>query len=344
MAKLLKIFLVIVLVAAIIGGGVGYYFYKKVFNDNVANHQAEYELLIPTGSSYDDVMTLLDNSGAIIDMDDLKWVAGRMNYTNNVKAGRYFIKDHWNSRKVIELLRSGKQEPLNVVLNKFRTIEQVAGFVSSKIEADSANIHDLLTDSSYLAVYGLNKETAISLILPNTYEFFWNTSAVSFMERMDKEYERFWTDARKAKAKRQGVTPAEAIVVASIVEEESNKKDEYARIAGVYLNRVKKGMKLQADPTVKFAVGDFTLRRILRRHTKVESPYNTYYVKGLPPGPICTPSLPAIEAVLNAEDHKYIFFCARPDGSGYHSFAATLREHNNNARAYHKKLNERGIR
>ena len=344
MKKLIKIAGMFLLVAAVLAGGIGYYIYNRIYDDNVLNYKSEYELFIPSNANYDDVLEILQRDSILIDFESFKWVAVEMNYPNRVHPGRYLIKDHWGNRKIVSQLRLGEQNPVKVVINKFRTRELLAGHVSRFIEADSLELLHLLTDSAELAARGLTYDNAFGLIIPNTYELFWNTDASTFLGKMKKEYHRFWNSSRVKLAEEKKLTPAEAIVVASIVEEESNKKDELRRIAGVYLNRLQKGIKLQADPTVRYAIGNFELQRILNVHLNYDSPYNTYVYKGLPPGPICTPSIATIDAVLNAEDHDYIFFCAKPDFSGYHVFAKTLSQHNKNARNFHRALNERNIK
>ena len=214
----------------------------------------------------------------------------------------------------------------------------LAGRISRQIEADSIAIVRLLNNTDSLAAWGFNLQTIPALFLPNTYEFYWNTDAWQFTKKMRQEYDKYWTEERKDKAKAIGLSPIQVSILASIVDKETNKTDEMARIAGVYLNRLRDGWLLQADPTLVFAIGDFEIRRVLNIHKEVESPYNTYKYKGLPPGPICIPSLQSINAVLNAEKHNYYYFCAKEDFSGYHVFAKTLTEHNRNAQRYQHAL------
>jgi UPF0755 protein len=218
---------------------------------------------------------------------------------------------------------------------------ELAERVSHQIEADSASLVSLLNDSAYLARAGLNMENALTLFIPNTYEFYWNTTAQQFMDRMKRENESFWTADRMMKASDAGLSKEEVIILASIVEKETNKNDEKARIAGVYKNRLDAGWRLQADPTLVYASGDFGLTRVLNIHKRIESPYNTYIHTGLPPGPICIPSIASIEAVLNYENHKFLFFCAKDDLSGYHVFAETVTQHNRNANNYRKAIENR---
>ncbi len=244
---------------------------------------------------------------------------------------------------IVRLLRSGRQTPVQLVIGKLRTKEDFVRAVSTHLEADSVALRKMLSDSAYLAKFGLDTATALCAVMPNTYEFYWNTAANKAFRKIEKGFAAFWTEARISEAKALNLTPAEAITLASIVAEESNRRDEQPMIASTYLNRLKKGMKLQADPTAKYAAGDFALRRITSAQTSIASPYNTYYVSGLPPGPICTPSARTIEAVLAAPKTDYLYFCAKEDFSGYHRFAASYDEHLKNAQLYQHALNARGV-
>jgi UPF0755 protein len=241
------------------------------------------------------------------------------------------------------MLRSGRQAPVKIVIHKLRTKKELVHLLSANLEADSFRMRQLLSDPVFLLNYGLDTNTAMAAILPDTYEFYWNTTAEKAFKKIAKNYQRFWDDGRKEAARKKGITPIQATIVASIVEEESNKADDKPKIASVYLNRLRIGMRLQADPTVKFAVGDFTIRRIGGPMLDHDSPYNTYKYAGLPPGPICTPSPVSIDAVLQAPATTYLYFCAKDDFSGYHVFASTYEEQIKNARAYQKALDARGI-
>lgn len=263
---------------------------------------------------------------------------------HKVKAGHYTFKEGTSLNAVINTLRSGKQSPIKLTFNNTRTMADFAGKIAKQIEADSLTLLNFLQNDSVAKSYGFDKANFIGMFLPNTYEFYYTTTPKVFADRMHKEYNRFWSKSRQQKAKQLGYTPQEVSTLAAIVDEETNKNDEKARIAGVYLNRLKRGIPLQADPTLKYAAGDFTLKRILNIHKETDSPYNTYKYAGLPPSPIRQPSITAIDAVLNAEKHDYLYFCAKADFSGYHTFAKTLAQHNRNARLYHKELNRRGIR
>ncbi len=249
-----------------------------------------------------------------------------------------------SNNELINLLRSGKQEPVTLIIRGFRNYNYLAGYVSKKLEVDSVDIVNAFEDELLAKKYGFNVNTFITIVIPNTYQFFWNTSAEDFIDRMAKEYKKFWTTERLQKATSIGLTQSDVSILASIVQMETNKIDEMSLIAGVYINRLKKNMALQADPTVIFAHNDFTIKRVLNKHLEIDSPYNTYKYIGLPPGPICIPYPHSIDAVLNYSKHNFLYFCAKDDMSGYHVFARTLQEHLNNARKYQKKLNELNIK
>ncbi|MEL6671981.1 MAG: endolytic transglycosylase MltG [Bacteroidota bacterium] len=332
----------------LLAGGVllFWYGYRLVFGANVMTPEGKaVEFTIATGSDYEIVGEKLKTAGLITDVRGFNQVARLMNYHRNIKPGRYMIDHGMSNRELITLLRSGNQSPVKFTFVKFRTKEQLAAYTATKLEMSEKDFLAVLNDREFLKKHnGLTPETAMTIFIPNTYEVWWTEKPEAFFNRMFKEYKRFWNDERNAKRQKWGLSRLEVMTVASIVEEETNKNDEKNTVAGVYLNRVRKKWPLEADPTVKYAVGDFTLKRILKSHLETDSPYNTYLYPGIPPGPICTPSIPSIEAVLNGEKHGYMFFCARADGSGYHHFSKTLAEHNAYAREYHRMLNEAGIR
>ena len=249
-----------------------------------------------------------------------------------------------SNNQLVNMLRGGLQSPVNVTFNNMRDVDQLAGRIAKQIEADSASISQLFHDQEYIKEHGFNNYTIPALFLPDTYQFYWNTDAEGFAVRMLQEYSKFWTDERKEQAKNLGLTPIQVSTLASIVNKETNMTDEMPRVAGVYLNRLKNNWLLHADPTLIFALNDYSIKRVLNVHKEVESPYNTYKYVGLPPGPICIPSVAAVKSVLNAEQHHYFYFCAKEDFSGYHNFAKTLAEHNRNAAKYQQALNQRGIR
>ena len=319
-----------------------YELYLRVYQPNIVlpeNVSKKY-IYIPTSAEFHQVIQILSKSGLLINANSFEWLAITKKYTTNIKPGRYRINRNLNNNELINLLRSSKQTPIKVTFNNLRNKEQFAGKIANQIETDSADLLAYITDTSFLNSNGLTAETVICLFVPNTYEFYWNTSAKQFMERMQKEYETFWNVDRKTKAKKIKLTPFEIVALASIVEKEQSRRiEERPMIAGLYLNRIKQKVKLQSDPTVIFANNDFSIRQVLNKHLKFESPYNTYIYFGLPPGPICIPSINAIDAVLNAEQHEYIFMCAKGDASGLHNFASTNREHNNNRTQYKKNMN-----
>jgi len=318
--------------------------YSKVLRTNVETGNEEFvHVMISTGSTYKDVLDLLASKNIIKDTASFSWVASKKNYPGHVYPGRYKINKGMNNNQLINMLRSGLQEPVNLLINQMRTIEKLASVVSSQIEADSAEIIKLLGDRDYLEQLGFTPETVPVIFIPNTYEFYWNTDAGEFIRRMKQEYDNFWNSDRLGKATEIGLSPVEVITLASIVDEETFMKDEEKRIAGVYMNRLRKKMRLQADPTLKYAAGDMTMNRVLRKHRNIDSQYNTYKYAGLPPGPITIPSISSINAVLDYERHDFLYMCAKDDFSGYHNFAKTLAQHNKNALAYQRALNRRGI-
>ncbi len=265
-------------------------------------------------------------------------------YDQRVKPGNYAIRPGDSMRDICLRLLSGNQTPVKLVIPSVRTLDRLASTVGKQLMTDSASVMELLTDVHALDSLGYTIATAPCMFIPNTYEVYWTMTPEQLVARMLKENKRFWNDSRLAKAKAQGLTPNEVITLASIVDEETAKDDEKPMVAGLYLNRLKRGILLQADPTVKYAVGDFELRRILYTHLQADSPYNTYKYAGLPPGPIRIPTISAIESVLSPAKHSYIYMCAKEDFSGYHNFATTLTQHNANALRYQQALNKLGIR
>jgi UPF0755 protein len=317
--------------------------YRFLYGPNIDVAQGKMILYIPEGASYGQVMDSIDSRMEISHPGMFRWVAEKKKYPALVKPGRYEITTGMSYIGLIDLLRSGRQSPVNVTFNNIRTLAELAGKVGSQIEADSTEIIYFLSDESNFSEDGFSGETVISVFIPNTYQFFWNTGAKDFYLRMLKEYRDFWNDDRKAKAKVLGMTPVEVSTLASIVDEEAARSDEKPRIAGVYINRLRRGIPLQADPTIIYALGDFSIKRVLKAHLETDSPYNTYKNRGLPPGPINSPSISGIESVLNAEKHDYLYFSAKADLSGYHNFSRTLAEHNRYAAEYHRELNRRRI-
>ena len=300
-------------------------------------------IYIDEEKDYEEVVGQLDEKAGLPSGKIFRLLAERMHYPNNVKSGRYAIDPGMTMPDVIRLLRSGNQAAVKLTFNNIRTSEDLAGRLAQQLMVDSLTLLQSLRDPLVAENYGFSPENFVAMFIPNTYEVYWSTNVEGLLMRMKKEYERFWNDSRRKKAGKLNLTPEEVSTLASIVEEEATYTDEYPIVAGLYLNRLKRGMRLEADPTVKFSVGDFSLRRILYSHLEVESPYNTYKRAGLPPGPIRIPSIAAIEATLSPGQHDYLFMCAKDDLSGRHNFAVTHAEHARNAARYQRALNQRGI-
>jgi UPF0755 protein len=335
-----KFIVVFFAIALIVAGLRGYQLYMYIFNENVKTEKA---FIIPEGATFSQVTDTLEKNDILLNYKAFRWVSKKKSYPALIKPGRYLFKKGMNTNQIVNMLRAGEQEPLDVTFNNARFKEDLAGKVSRYLQADSLSILRLFNDKKKIEEYGFTPETFKAMFIPNTYEFYWTTSAEEFADRMKREYDRFWNETRRQKAEAIGLTPVEVTTLASIVQEETVKADELKRVAGLYINRLKRGMLLQADPTVKFAVGDFSLRRILNGHLEIDSPYNTYKYAGLPPGPINFPEASAIDAVLNYEKHDYLYMVARADFSGYHHFSKTLAEHNRHAARYRAALNERKI-
>lgn len=300
-------------------------------------------IYIPDNSSYEQAMDSVRSNLKISNTGALEWLARKKNYPSMVKPGRYVVNKGLSINELINILRSGKQTPVRITFNNIKTIYELSGKIGNRIEADSAEIVAFLSDPENYRADGFKREDIISVFLPDTYEVFWDIGAGELYSRMLTEYKRFWNDERSLKAEALGLTRSEVSTLASIIDFEVAKSDEKPRIAGVYINRLKRGIPLQADPTIKFAINDFSVKRILYKHLETDSPYNTYKHTGCPPGPISCPSIGSIDAVLNAEKHDYLFFVARADFSGYHVFSRTLAEHNRYAAQYQRELNKRKI-
>ena len=300
-------------------------------------------VLVPTGSDFDRLTDSLRRSGALRNVRKFVRIARIRGLDETVRPGRYKLDAGMTYAALIDRLKQGLQAPVRVTFNNVRTLDRLAGSVGRRLETDSATLARALLSDSTARAYGYAPQTFIGMFIPNNYEMYWNSSADDFIRRMKKESDRFWKK-RDAKLARTGLSRDGAMTLASIVYEETKRKDEMPVVAGVYINRLKRGMPLQADPTVKFAVGDFSIKRVLHTHLAVDSPYNTYKYPGLPSGPICMPSIAAIDAVLDYADHDYLYFCAKDDLSGAHNFAKTLSEHNRNAAAYVRALNRLKIK
>ncbi len=316
-------------------------FYKDRFKGNVEiNDSAEVYVCLPTQAPIDTLLVRIKNTGTLKDMASFEKTARKGDLAKKYKPGRYQLKNGMTNHELVQLFKSGKQTPVKVTFHYARTVNHLAGKLNRKLEADSIGLVKFWNDHTKMKeLYGIEPPQIPMLFLPNTYEFYWNTDAREFTDKMFKEYEKFWNDERKAKAEKLGLTPAQVVTLASIVQSEQTKyKEEWPIIAKLYLNRLKTGMFLQADPTVIYAIGDFTITRVLERHLAFESPYNTYLHTGLPPGPIMITEGECIDAVLNPDDNDFIYMCAKEDFSGRHNFTASYAEHNRNAAKYRTAL------
>lgn len=341
----LKKFLSLLLVVIVLGASYyAYTIYTKIFSINTAFETNEVFITIPTEANFSDVKNIL--SPYLSNMKAFELTADKSNYTKNIRPGRFSIKQGMNNYEIIGALRINI--PVRLTFNNQETIEDFAGRIAQQIEPDSLAVLQSITNKDFLEENGFSYQTVLSMFIPNTYEFYWNTTAHQFGDKMAKEYRRFWNEERKSKAKALNLTPEEVSTLASIVHKETVKIDERPRVAGVYINRLNKGMPLQADPTVIYAIKKNTnnfrqvIKRVFQRDLLVDSPYNTYQIQGLPPGPIAMPDISAIDAVLNYEKHDYLYFCASVENFGYHEFAKNLTQHNINSAKYHQWVKKQG--
>jgi UPF0755 protein len=316
-------------------------YYLNYFGPNVTANE-EY-LYIHTGATYADVYKTIRDENIVKDSTTFNWSAQRMDYPSRIKAGRYRLHEGMTNRHLINVLASGEQSPVSLSFHNLRLKQQFAGFVSKKIEPDSLSIIHLLDSADFVQQYGFTTDNVYTVFLPNTYELYWNTSPQKFFKRMFANYQAFWTPERKQRAEEINLSPVQVSILASIVDAEALHDDEMPTIAGLYLNRLRIGMKLESDPTIIFALNDFTIHRVLKKDLDVVSPYNTYMHTGLPPGPVMMPSINAINSVLDYTKSDYIYMCAKSDFSGYHAFATNVADHLVNAHKYQQALNERHI-
>jgi len=336
-----KAAMIIAVLIVLIGGYFALNLYKVYFAPNVTENQKY--LYIKTGSNYDDLITNLKTKDILNSPSSFATAAGKMNLPTSLKPGRYRLKKGMTNRTLVNMIKAGNQEPVKLKFQNIRKKENFAAYLASNLEADSLSFISVLDSTSLISKYGFNQDNVYAMFIPNTYEMYWNVSPSEFMERMHKEYDKFWTAERKQKAASLNLTPAQVYTLASIVDAEALYDKEMPIIAGLYLNRLNKGILLQADPTVIFANNDFTVKRVTNKLLQVQSLYNTYKYAGLPPGPIMMPSINAIDAVLNRQQNDFIYMCAKEDFSGYHNFAATKAEHEINAKKYREALNKRNI-
>ncbi|RYC52921.1 endolytic transglycosylase MltG [Flagellimonas olearia] len=341
-----KILWVVALLGLLVCGFVAYQIYNAIFSPNTQFNNNEAFVYIASDATFADVKSSLDP--LLKDLATFEAVAKRKGYITNVKAGKYALKKGMNNNEIINTLRSANI-PVRVSFNNQESLESLAGRISEQLEADSVSLLQAFNDSDFLRETNFDEDSKLGMYLPNTYEFFWNTKAEGFRDRMLKEYRAFWNEERLRKAKAQNLTPEQVIALAAVVQKETAKVDERRRVAGVYLNRIRKGILLQADPTVIFAIKketgnyDTIIKRVLYRDLEMDSPYNTYKYAGVPPGPITMPDISSIEAVLNPEKHEYLYFVADVSNFGYHMFAKTLAQHNRNKVQYTRWLNEQKV-
>jgi len=344
----IKKILIAIVILGLIGLGIfGYYVYNSIFVSNTSFDEEQEIVYIPTESNF---QTVLDSLRPMLkDLNSFALVAEKKGYSNRVRPGRYVLNKGMNNNELVDRLRSGNT-PVKVIFNNQERLEDLAGRISTQIEADSIELLESFKNEEFLKSNNLDKKNALNIYIPNQYEFYWNTSAEEFQERMKKEYDRFWNESRRKKAEEINLSPQEVIVIASIVQKETAKVDERPRVAGVYMNRYKNGWKLDADPTVIYAIKEKTgnfdtvIKRVLYKDLELDSPYNTYKYKQLPPGPIAMPDISSIDAVLNYEDHDFFFFVADVENFGYHKFAKNLAQHNRNKREYVRWINKQGIK
>ncbi|NQX38326.1 UPF0755 protein [Pedobacter steynii] len=336
-----KVILGALLVLLVIGGYYGLQFYKVYFAPNTTGK--EKYLYVRTGHTLDDLFEEIRRKDILTDIGTFSQAAAKMDLKGALKPGRYKIAKGMTNRGLINMLKAGNQEPVKLKFQNIRKKENFAGYLAKSLESDSLTFIKLLDSAALIEKYGFNKDNSYTMFIPNTYELYWNTSPSDFFEKMQKEYEKFWNDSRKAKAAALNLSPIQVSILASIVDSEALYDKEMPIIAGLYLNRLNKGILLQADPTVIYANDDFTVKRVTNSLLQVQSRYNTYKYAGLPPGPIMMPSINAIDAVLNKDNNNYIYMCAKEDFSGFHNFAVTVQEHEINAKKYREALNKRNI-
>ena len=336
----------IVLLTGLCGGAWAAYYYLAYYQPNIQTHAKNHAyVFIPTGGNFSGLLDSLDAQNLLKSPKRFLRAAKKENLAQRIKSGRYRLENKSGNKAAVRIFTLGLQSPVKLTISgSIRNKERLAGILSRPIEADSVQCHQALHDEALLRSLGMDSTSLFAFILPNTYEIYWDTPPHKLLEKLLAEHQAFWNAERLKKAGATEMTPLEISILASILYEETRYEPEMPTMAGVYINRLRLKIPLQADPTVKFALRDPSIQRVLYKHLEVDSPYNTYKHTGLPPGPICVPSLAAIEAVLHYQTHNYLYFCASPDFNGSHLFASNLKEHNRNARAFHKALNERNIK
>lgn len=338
-----NILVVVILFSSMMTSTLSFWVYSVIKSPNILVDEENRYIYIEPNTSFNALRDTLTNQGVVNDLMSFAFISKLMKYQENVKPGRYLLEKNMSNVDAVRYLRSGKQSAINIQFSNARYISDLAVNLTSGIIADSTKLLELLSQDSTAKHYGFSKESFLTMFIPNTYQFFWLTDEKAVLDRMKLEYDSFWDKKRQDRLQLLGLSKEEVSTLASIVDAETAKSDEKPRVAGVYINRLKKGMRLQADPTLIYGIGDFTIKRVLDEHKLVNSPYNTYKYAGLPPGPIRLPSISGIDAVLNYEKHSYLYFCAKEDFSGYHNFAKTLTQHNRFADRYRRALNNKNI-
>lgn len=338
-----KVLVAVIIVFSTLLSSFAFYAYQMLKTPNILVDKEDRSFYIDKGASFKDVQNALYEGGYVNDLMSFSFLAKLMDYDNSVKYGHYLLKRNMSNLEAVRMLRAGIQEPVMLTFNNVRLLDELPEKLSKYVQLPQDELSRILLSDSVAEAYGFTRDNFISMFIPNTYEVYWTVSAKELLDRMKSEYDMFWSDKRKEKAAALNLSPVQVATLASIVQAESIKKEESAKIAGLYINRLKRGIPLQADPTLVFALGDFTIQRILNKDREIISPYNTYLNPGLPPGPINMPTIHSIDAVLNHEEHKYLYMCAKEDFSGYHSFATNLKDHNANARKFQAALNKAKI-
>ena len=335
-----KILILGVVIVTVLSSSFTFYFYQVIYVSNFLVEKESRYLYIPSGAAFEDVQRIIYDEGFVNEAISFGMLSKFMKYNNLVKPGKYFIEKNSNNLDVIRKLRAGDQSPVRITFNNARMLAEVAEKLTVNLELGQDAFLEIISSDSIASKYGFDQETFRCMFIPNTYEVYWTISGEKLADRLFMEYERFWNSERLDKAKEIGLNPVQATILASIVQAEISHNKESPIVAGLYLNRLKRHMPLQADPTLVYAAGDFTIKRVLNIHKEIDSPYNTYKYAGLPPGPINFPSITSISAVLNHEDNNYIYMCAKEDFSGYHNFSSSLRQHSINAKKYQQALNK----
>ena len=335
-----KVLVIGIVVFSILLTVFGMYAYQSIYTPNILVEKENQYLYVYPNTTYSSLLDSLYTKDIVQDNVSFGVVARLMKLDKSIKPGRYLLKSNMNNREAVTLLRAGKQDPVDVTFNNARTTADMAYKLTQNLMIDGEELLEVINDKDIVEQYPFDEESLRVMFIPNTYEVYWTITAEELLDRMYYEYKQFWTDERKVKADSLRMSPVEVTILASIVEAETKKREESPTIAGLYLNRLKRGMLLQADPTLIFAAGDFSIKRVLNRHKEIDSPYNTYMYAGLPPGPINFPTIHSIDAVLDYKNHNYLYMCAKEDFSGYHYFTASLNQHLNNARKFQQALNK----